>query len=68
MDSKEDIYKGGLDSDKAYVGTLEAQEPEINELGQKQGEQLHHALKPRHVAMISIGGVIGTGMQASGRV
>lgn len=33
-----------------------------NALGQRQGEVLKHALLPRHMAMISIGGVIGTGL------
>jgi len=28
---------------------------------QRKGEELHRGLKARHVAMISIGGVIGTG-------
>ncbi|UZJ50729.1 hypothetical protein CBS101457_000049 [Exobasidium rhododendri] len=63
MDSKEDIYKG--DEKDAYVGTLENgqyDQPETNDLGQKQGEMLHAVMKPRHVAMISIGGVIGTGL------
>ena len=63
MDSKEDIYKSG-DDKQAYVGTLEQGqygEPEMNALGQKQDEMLHAVMKPRHVAMISIGGVIGTG-------
>jgi amino acid transporter len=45
-----------------FTHMLESQTAEINDLGQKQDEHLHHALKPRHVAMISIGGVIGTGL------
>lgn len=64
MDRKEDAYKGDspVDEQKEYLGTLERQQSEINDLGQKNGEHLQHALKPRHVAMISIGGVIGTGL------
>ena len=33
-----------------------------NDLGQRQDEMLHAVMKPRHIAMISIGGVIGTGL------
>lgn len=67
MDSKEDIYKAGspVDEKQAYVGTLEQGnyvQSEINELGQKSDEKLNHVMKSRHIAMISIGGVIGTGL------
>jgi hypothetical protein len=34
----------------------------INAFGQRKDEKLAPALKPRHMAMISIGGVIGTGL------
>ncbi|CAO1624639.1 unnamed protein product [Jaminaea pallidilutea] len=47
------------------VGTLEAGnygQSDLNAFGQHRGEELKHALLPRHVAMISIGGVIGTGL------
>lgn len=65
VDSKDD-YKGAFEPEKQeYVGTLEQGgtefSGEFNELDQRKGEHLAHALKPRHVAMISIGGVIGTG-------
>lgn len=33
-----------------------------NELGQEAGEMLKHRLKSRHVTMISLGGVVGTGL------
>lgn len=33
-----------------------------NAFDQRKGEELKHALLPRHMAMISIGGVIGTGL------
>jgi yeast amino acid transporter len=64
MDRKDDVYKSDspVDEQKEYLGTLERQQSEVNDLGQKNGEHLQHALKPRHVAMISIGGVIGTGL------
>lgn len=67
MDSKEEIYKSGspVDEKQAYVDTLEqGQYPqtETNDLDQKSDEMLHHVMKSRHIAMISIGGVIGTGL------
>lgn len=65
FEDKKDLPAYG--NDKA-VATLEAGSVdeipagEVNAFGQKQGEQLTHQLKPRHLAMISIGGVIGTGL------
>ncbi|PWN25795.1 putative general amino acid permease [Jaminaea rosea] len=47
------------------VPTLETGEygrDPTNAFGQQEHEKLKHALLPRHLAMISIGGVIGTGL------
>ncbi|CAO1616661.1 unnamed protein product [Parajaminaea phylloscopi] len=47
------------------VATLENQDYGLNDrnaFDQGKGEELKHALAPRHLAMISIGGVIGTGL------
>lgn len=63
MDFKEDFKSSSpIEEKNVYVGTLENQVPETNDLGQKSNEILQHALKPRHIAMISVGGVIGTGL------
>ncbi len=55
---KADSYKGDV------VATLEdgVGRDDVNAFDQRKGEELKHALLPRHMAMISIGGVIGTGL------
>ncbi|GAK67381.1 amino acid permease [Moesziomyces antarcticus] len=55
---KADSYKGDI------VATLEdgVGRNDVNAFDQRKGEELKHALLPRHMAMISIGGVIGTGL------
>ncbi|KAN0062599.1 hypothetical protein ACQY0O_005132 [Thecaphora frezii] len=59
---KKDIYsEPGAEKDAVY--TLEdGNYVDTNAFDQRKGEELKHALLPRHLAMISIGGVIGTGL------
>ncbi|GAC94207.1 amino acid transporter [Pseudozyma hubeiensis SY62] len=56
---KSGSFKGG-----DVVATLEdgVGATDTNAFDQRKGEELKHALLPRHMAMISIGGVIGTGL------
>ncbi|KAJ9475945.1 Proline-specific permease [Pseudozyma hubeiensis] len=56
---KSGSFKGG-----DVVATLESGvgAADTNAFDQRKGEELKHALLPRHMAMISIGGVIGTGL------
>ncbi|KAK0517607.1 hypothetical protein OC842_008056, partial [Tilletia horrida] len=62
-DEKAGDYKGGRASPKE--GTLVDEVTygeDLNAFGQRSNEQLAPALTNRHLAMISIGGVIGTGL------
>lgn len=61
----EEKDKSGSFQKADVVATLEdgvGGAQQTNALGQRKGEELKHALLPRHMAMISIGGVIGTGL------
>ena len=64
MDYKEDIKASPSLEKDAYVPALESGryvDSDKNELDQRSDEHLHLVMKSRHIAMISIGGVIGTG-------
>ncbi|KAJ1021441.1 hypothetical protein NDA13_005482 [Ustilago tritici] len=62
----EEMDKSGsfIQKHDVYVATLEdgTDANQTNAFDQRKGEELKHALLPRHMAMISIGGVIGTGL------
>ena len=62
-EKSKEFYHKGVDG-AAVTTTLESGvfPHDTNAFGQREGEQLKHALLPRHLAMISIGGVIGTGL------
>lgn len=53
--------KGAIDVEKESNGGQTGHRG-LNAFEQADNEQLSHALLPRHLAMISIGGVIGTGL------
>lgn len=56
---KESISGQQIEVAHAYDSEKHTTHGELNAFGQKNGEELQRALKARHVAMISIGGVIG---------
>jgi amino acid transporter len=65
VDYKEDIKASPSLEKDAYVPALESGryvDSDKNELDQKSDEHLNLVMKSRHIAMISIGGVIGTGL------
>lgn len=63
IDNKEKSFGGDKHDVLPALETGDyAQGGSTNAFGQNKGEELHASLLPRHLAMISIGGVIGTGL------
>lgn len=58
MDDNSKVDKSKID-DKA---TIDVVSPEFGAHNPYDDEHLHRGLKPRHISLLSIGGIIGTGL------